>query len=80
MNYSTHYCLRLSPKEGETTINVGVKETGEIEIIVVMTKGDKELSANTFTFSSDMDIRALIETLKWARVKSLERQGYKVVL
>jgi hypothetical protein len=80
VTYSTNYVLRLSPKEGETTVNVTVKPEGEIEIIIAITRGNKQIATTTFTFKSDMDIKALIEILKWARVKSLEKQGYKVVL
>ena len=77
---STNYTLRLNPEEGETTIRISVDKTGEIKINVGIETDSKEVITSTFTFNSDMDVKALIETLKWARVKSLQSKGFKVVI
>ena len=42
-------------------------------------KEDGQKQKNTFTFDNDGDVKALTDTLKWARIKSLRARGYKVV-
>jgi hypothetical protein len=42
--------------------------------------GKEEEEKYNLTFSSDADIKGLIELLRWSRVASLKAQGYKVVM
>tara|TARA_R100000152_G_C6634651_1_gene81132 strand:+ start:312 stop:563 length:252 start_codon:yes stop_codon:yes gene_type:complete len=78
------YSLNLHPKEGPTRLQIKVdKNSGDVEISVFSDSGyssDEGVKKSVFTFNSDGDIKTIIDTLKWARVKSLTAQGYKVVM
>jgi hypothetical protein len=78
------YSLNLHPKEGPTRLQIRVdKDTGDVEVSVFSDPGyssESGVKKSVYTFNSDGDIKTIIETLKWARVKSLTVQGYKVVM
>ena len=79
------YSLNLHPKEGPTRLQIRVdKNTGDIEVSVfgdALTSSDENgIKKSVYTFTSDSDIKTIIETLRWARVKSLTAQGYTVVM
>jgi len=79
------YSLNLHPKEGPTRLQIKVdKDTGDIEVSVfgdALTSSDENgIKKSVYTFTSDSDIKTIIETLRWARVKSLTAQGYTVVM
>tara|TARA_Y100001963_G_C6627250_1_gene374522 strand:+ start:89 stop:340 length:252 start_codon:yes stop_codon:yes gene_type:complete len=78
------YSLSLHPKEGPTRLQIRVdKDTGDVEVSVFSDPGyssENGVKKSVYTFNSDGDIKTIIETLKWARVKSLTAQGYKVVM
>ena len=80
------YSLNLHPKEGPTRLQIKVdKATGNVEVSVFRdpTGGscdEKAVKKSVFTFDSDNDVKTIIETLRWARVKSLTAQGYTVVM
>tara|TARA_R110000824_G_scaffold155325_1_gene328015 strand:+ start:114 stop:356 length:243 start_codon:yes stop_codon:yes gene_type:complete len=76
----TRYNITLSPEEGKTNIQVQVDgETGAIKLSVFADKKSGETIKSVFTFTSDADMRAIIDTLKWARIRSLQVQGFTVV-
>ena len=76
----TRYNITLSPEEGKTNIQVQVDgETGAIKLSVFADKKNGETIKSVFTFTSDADMRAIIDTLKWARIRSLQVQGFTVV-
>ena len=79
------YSLNLHPKEGPTRLQIKVdKDTGDVEVSVFgdsLTSSDENgIKKSVYTFTSDNDIKTIIETLRWARVKSLTAQGYTVVM
>ena len=79
------YSLNLHPKEGPTRLQIKVdKDTGDVEVSVFgdsLTSSDENgIKKSVYTFTSDSDIKTIIETLRWARVKSLTAQGYTVVM
>tara|TARA_R100001126_G_scaffold94335_1_gene65214 strand:+ start:46 stop:294 length:249 start_codon:yes stop_codon:yes gene_type:complete len=78
------YSLNLHPKEGPTRLQIKVdKDTGDVEVSVFsepVTSLDEKVVKSVFTFNSDSDLKTIIDTLKWARVKSLTAQGYTVVM
>ena len=79
------YSLNLHPKEGPTRLQIKVnKDTGDVELSVFedpLASSDAEgVKKSVYTFTSDSDIKTIIETLRWARVKSLTAQGYTVVM
>ena len=79
------YSLNLHPKEGPTRLQIKVdKDTGDVEVSVFgdsLTSSDESgIKKSVYTFTSDSDIKTIIETLRWARVKSLTAQGYTVVM
>ena len=79
------FSLNLHPKEGPIRLQIQVnKDTGDIEVSVIddalASFDEKGIKKSVYTFSSDTDIKTIIETLKWARVKSLTAQGYTVVM
>jgi len=79
------YSLNLHPKEGPTRLQIKVdKKTGYVEVSVfgdALTSSDENgIKKSVYTFTSDSDIKTIIETLRWARVKSLTAQGYTVVM
>ena len=79
------YSLNLHPKEGPTRLQIKVdKDTGDVEVSVFgdsLTYSDENgIKKSVYTFTSDSDIKTIIETLRWARVKSLTAQGYTVVM
>ena len=72
-------------KEGPTRLQIKVdKDTGDVEVSVFgdsLTSSDENgIKKSVYTFTSDSDIKTIIETLRWARVKSLTAQGYTVVM
>ena len=79
------FSLNLHPKEGPTRLQIKVdKDTGDVEVSVFgdsLTSSDENgIKKSVYTFTSDSDIKTIIETLRWARVKSLTAQGYTVVM
>jgi hypothetical protein len=79
------YSLNLHPKEGPTRLQIKVnKDTGDVELSVfedpLAPSDSKGIKKSVYTFTSDSDIKTIIETLRWARVKSLTAQGYTVVM
>ena len=79
------YSLNLHPKEGPTRLQIKVdKDTGDVEVSVfedpLTSSNAKGVKKSVYTFTSDSDIKTIIETLRWARVKSLTAQGYTVVM
>ena len=79
------YSLNLHPKEGPTRLQIKVdKDTGDVEVSVFgdsLTSSDENgIKKSVYTFTSDSDIKTIIEPLRWARVKSLTAQGYTVVM
>ena len=79
------FSLNLHPKEGPIRLQIKVdKDTGNVEVSVFddthASFDEKGIKKSVYTFSSDTDIKTIIETLKWARVKSLTAQGYTVVM
>ena len=79
------YSLNLHPKEGPTRLQIKVdKDTGDVEVSEFgdsLTSSDENgIKKSVYTFTSDSDIKTIIETLRWARVKSLTAQGYTVVM
>mgnify|MGYP003386616133 FL=1 len=80
MIYDAFYTVHLSPEEGPTQIRVHVdKDTGIVKVAIFNDREDGQKQKNTFTFDNDGDVKALTDTLKWARIKSLRARGYKVV-
>jgi len=76
----TRYNITLSPEEGKTNIQIQVDgETGAIKLSVFTDKKNGKTIKSVFTFTSDADMRAIIDTLKWARIRSLQVQGFTVV-
>ena len=73
------YCLHLNPLEGPACIQVNVDDTGAINLEITVSGKEAEEKYN-LTFSSDADIKGLIELLRWSRVASLKSQGYQVVM
>ena len=77
----TFYNVTLSPREGPTNLQIRVDgDDGavRIEVYTQTEKGRKIKSV--FTFESDTDLKTLTEIIKWARFKSLEAQGFRVVM
>ncbi len=80
------YSLNLHPEEGPTRLQIRVdKTTGHVEVSVFsdprgISCDEQAVKKSVFTFNSDNDIKTIIDTLKWARVKSLTDQGYKLVM
>jgi hypothetical protein len=78
------YSLNLCPKEGPTRLQIRVdKDTGDVEVSVFSDpsySSEDGVKKSVYTFNSDSDIKTIIETLRWARVKSLTAQGYTVVM
>tara|TARA_R100001129_G_scaffold153446_1_gene116019 strand:- start:799 stop:1050 length:252 start_codon:yes stop_codon:yes gene_type:complete len=78
------YSLNLHPKEGPTRLQIKVdKDTGDVEVSVFSDPSyspEEGVKKSVYTFTSDSDIKTIIETLRWARVKSLTAQGYTVVM
>ncbi len=72
------YCLHLNPLEGPTCIQVNVDDTGAINLEITVSGEEEE--KYSLSFSSDSDIKGLIELLRWSRVASLKAQGYQVVM
>ena len=59
------------------------KDTGDVEVSVFSDPSyspEEGVKKSVYTFTSDSDIKTIIETLRWARVKSLTAQGYTVVM
>ena len=76
----TCYNVMLHPREGPTTIQIKVNDKdGSVKLEVYTEQKNGKTVKSVFTFTSDTDLKMIIETLKWARVKSLQIQGFKVV-
>tara|TARA_R110000744_G_scaffold49942_1_gene108244 strand:+ start:311 stop:559 length:249 start_codon:yes stop_codon:yes gene_type:complete len=78
----TIYSINLGLEEGRGSVQVRLtKDTGNVELTLFMEKkdGTREEKA-VMTFNSDVDLQALIETLRHARVANLKHKGYKVVM
>ena len=77
----TCYNITLHPQEGPTNIQIQVNEKdGSVKLEVYTEKKNGKIVKSVFTFTSDTDLKAIIETLKWARVKSLQIQGFQVIV
>ena len=72
------YCLHLNPLEAPACIQVNVDDTGAINLEITVSGEEEE--KYSLSFSSDSDIKGLIELLRWSRVASLKAQGYQVVM
>ncbi len=80
MTYDAFYTVHLSPVEGPAQVRVYVdKDTGIVKVSIFNDREDGQTQKNIFTFDNDGDVKALTDTLKWARIKSLRARGYKVV-
>ena len=80
MTYDAFYTVNLHTVEGPVQFQMHVdKNTGTIKISIFIDREDGLKQKNIFTFENDGDIKALADTLKWARIKSLKAQGYKVI-
>ena len=76
----TCYNVMLYPVEGPTNIQIQVSDKdGSVKLEVYTTQDNGKTVKSVFTFTSDNDLRIIIDTMKWARVKSLQAQGFKVV-
>jgi hypothetical protein len=77
----TIYSINLGLQEGRCSLEIRLtKETGHVELTLFMDNdGDREKKTK-MTFVSDVDLQALIETLRHARVANLKHKGYKVVM
>ena len=76
----TCYNITLHPREGPTSIRVRVDgEDGSVKLEVDIKQDNGKIVKSVFTFTSDNDLKAIVETMKWARVKSLQAQGFMVV-
>jgi hypothetical protein len=76
----TCYNVMLYPVEGPTNIQVQVNDQdGSVRLEVYTEQDSGKTVKSVFTFTSDNDLKTIIDTMKWARVKSLQVQGFKVV-
>ena len=76
----TCYNVMLYPVEGATNIQVQVNEQdGSVKLEVYTEQDNGKTAKSVFTFTSDKDLKIIVDIMKWARVKSLEAQGFKVV-
>ena len=82
MLLNTIYSITLGLEEGRGSVQVRLtKDTGNVELTLFMEKKDGDMTEKTvMTFNSDLDLQALIETLRHARVANLKHKGYKVVM
>jgi hypothetical protein len=70
----------LHPREGPTTIQIEVNDKdGSVKLEVYTEHKNGKTVKSVFTFTSDSDLKTIIETMKWARIKSLQIQGFKVI-
>tara|TARA_R110000751_G_scaffold52859_1_gene114873 strand:+ start:786 stop:1034 length:249 start_codon:yes stop_codon:yes gene_type:complete len=78
----TIYSINLGLEEGRGSVQVRLtKDTGNVELTLFMeNKGGTREEKAVMTFNSDVDLQALIETLRHARVANLKHKGYKVVM
>ena len=78
----TIYSINLGLQEGRCVVEVMLaKDTGNVELTIFMEKNDDSMTDKTvMTFNTDVDLQALIETLRHARVANLKHKGYKVVM
>jgi len=81
--YETRYSITVFPKEGETQIQIEVvPDTGDVCLTLFSPETDKndvKKYKQIITLTSDMDVKTIIDALRWARLKSLEQQGFKVI-
>ena len=76
----TCYNVMLYPVEGPTNIQIQVNdEDGSVKLAVYTEQDSGKTTKSVFTFTSDKDLKIIVDIMKWARVKSLEAQGFKVV-
>ena len=77
----TCYNVTLYPVEGPTNIQIQVSnKDGSVKLEVYTKQDNGKTAKSVFTFTSDNDLKTIIDTMKWARVKSLQIQGFKVVI
>jgi len=77
----TIYSINLGLQEGRCSLEIRLtKETGNVELTLFMDEGGGKEKKTKMTFVSDVDLQALIETLRHARVANLKHKGYKVVM
>jgi len=78
----TIYSITLGLEEGRSSVQVRLtKDTGNVELTLFADNKDGSMSEKTkMTFTSDVDLQALIETLRHARVANLKHKGFKVVM
>ena len=67
----TIYSISLGLEEGRGSVQVRLtKDTGNVELTLFMEKDDGGMTEKTvMTFNTDVDLQALIETLRHARTK-----------
>ncbi len=77
----TIYSINLGLQEGRCVVEVRLtKDDGKVELKFFLGDNGSTEETAKMTFSSDLDLQALIETLRHARVATLKHQGYKVVM
>lgn len=81
--YETRYSVTVFPKEGATQIQIEVlPDTGDICLTLFSPEtsdSEDRKYKQVITLTSDMDIKTIIDALRWARYKSLKQQGFKVI-
>ncbi len=76
----TCYNVTLYPVEGPTNIQIQVSnKDGSVKLEVYTKQDNGKTAKSVFTFTSDNDLKTIVEIMKWARIKSLQAQGFKVV-
>ncbi len=76
------YNIVIGLEEGKGTLQVKLtKDTENVQLGIFIDKRDgAPIEKTELTFTSDVDLKSVIETLRWARKANLEAKGYKVVL
>jgi hypothetical protein len=76
----TCYNVMLYPVEGPTNIQIQVSDKdGSVKLEVYTEQENGKTVKSVFTFTSDSDLKTIVDIMKWARIKSLQAQGFKVV-
>jgi hypothetical protein len=76
------YNISLGLEEGRGTLQVELtKDTENVRLSIFIDKHNNSAVEKTeLTFTSDTDLKSVIDTLKWARKAQLESKGYKVII
>jgi len=77
MTAKRSYCMHLQTEEGQASVEIDITEAGQIAVNI-STEAEEEKTL--LTFKSDCEVKGFIDILRWSRVRSLEAQGYKVVV